>query len=413
MATSSVRRMSAIPPRAPVVTVRRDGRERLLTAPFAGVWAANLLQGMSFFLFIHLPRFLVDLGAGEVTIGSIVAVTAVVAIVARPPIGSALDRRGRRTVVVAGALLNVVATGAYLTISTLGPWLVVVRVVHGVAEATLFTAIFTIGADLVPASRRTEGLALFGVSGLLPVALGGLLGDVILSRGGIDDVFVTSCLFAVAALALVSVLPMADGERDVAAPGGFVRVLRAPDLRPVWLFTTAFSLALAAYFVFIAVYVDVSGAGSVGAFFGAYVATAVGLRFAFAWVPERVGERRVLLPSACALAVGLVVLASFPTTIGVVVAGVLCGASHGYVFPILFSQTVTRAGEADRGSAMALFSALFDVGTLIGGPVLGLVVARAGYATMFMVAAAVVLAATVVHAVWDRPTVHGVAPVGE
>ena len=42
------------------------------------------------------------------------------------------------------------------------------RIGHGIAAALLFSALFTYGTDVVPASRRTEGIALFGVSGLLP-----------------------------------------------------------------------------------------------------------------------------------------------------------------------------------------------------------------------------------------------------
>ena len=402
------------PPSAPPPgpSLRRDGRDRLLTGAFTGAWIANLLQGMSFFLFIHLPRFLVDLGADEVAIGAIVSLTAVVAVLVRPVVGTMLDTRGRRRVVIVGAAVNLVACAAYLTVTTLGPWLLVIRVVHGMAEATLFTSIFTIGADVVPASRRTEGLALFGVSGLLPLALGGFIGDIALGIGGIELVFLTASGFALGALALVLVLPLrspALAGDATTGRGGFLRVLRDASLRPIWFLSGSFALSLSAYFVFIAVYVDRIGTSSVTAFFAAYVTTAVGIRVFFASLPARVGERRVLLPSAAALGAGLFVLAGVPTATGVVLAGVLCGVGHGNVFPILFSATVTRAGDADRGSAMGLFSALFDVGTLTGGPLLGLVASRLGFAAMFRVAAVVILVATAVHAVWDPRTAALVA----
>lgn len=381
------------------------GRDPLVTTGFVSVFIANLAVGLSFFLFLHLPRLLDDLGASEVRIGLIISITAVVAVGARPVIGTLLDSRGRRRVAVAGASLNLVAVLAYLTVTSIGPWLYVIRGVHGLAEAVTFTAFFTIGADVVPASRRTEGLALFGVSGLLPIALGGLIGDLVLRGDDFTPLFLTAAGFAV--LALGASMRLADVPREeghTPSRGGFGRVLRDTALLPVWWLTFAFSVSLAAYFVFIAVYVDKAGIGSVGAFFAAYVATAVGLRLAFAWVPARVGERRVLLPACMSLAMGLVVLGGASSVAAILLAGVLCGAGHGYVFPILFATVVTRADDDDRGSAMGLFSMLFDLGTLVGGPTLGVIVATADFATMYRSAGLAFIVATIIYAVWDRPT---------
>ena len=38
-------------------------QDRLLTPAFVAVFAANLINGLSFFLFVHLPGFLTDIGA--------------------------------------------------------------------------------------------------------------------------------------------------------------------------------------------------------------------------------------------------------------------------------------------------------------------------------------------------------------
>ncbi len=80
----------------------------------------------------------------------------------------------------------------------------------------------------------------------------------------------------------------------------------------------------------------------------------------------------------------------------------LCGLGHGFVFPILFGMVVGRAREVERGAAMSIFTALFDVGVLIGGPVLGLVIRLAGYPAMYVTAALIVCGGAVGFAVWDR-----------
>jgi MFS family permease len=378
-------------------------RDPIFTRDFNLVFAANVLQGLSFFLFIHLPRFLTDIGAGEIEIGVIIGVTAIAAIASRPTIGRLMDTRGRRPIIIVGGILNLISVTLYLTVDALGVWIYVVRILHGVSEGMMFTSLFTYGADVVPASRRTEGLALFGVSGFIPMALGGVVGDVILEWRGFDELFFAAAICGAGALALGAALPeraphIAHGVKGA----GFFSAIRRPDLAPIWWMTGVFSLVLTSYFTFLRTFVDDAGFGSVGAFFVAYSATAILLRMFFAWVPDRVGPKRVLYPALAVLGAGFLALGSAGSGAAIAVAGVLTGAGHGYAFPILFGFTVTRAPAADRGSALAFFTALFDVGLLFGGPLLGWIITASGYPAMFRSATAILVAGTVVYGLWDR-----------
>ena len=51
---------------------------------------------------------------------------------------------------------------------------------------------------------------------------------------------------------------------------------------------------------------------------------------------------------------------------------------------------------------MSFFTALFDVGTLIGGPILGAVIDAAGWGPMYFTAGAAMGVATVLFAWWDH-----------
>ncbi len=377
--------------------------DRILTREFVFVFAANLANGISFALFLHLPGYLAQLGAGEAEIGLIFGLAAVASIALRPAVGTAMDRFGRRPVILVGNLLNIVFVALYLTVSTLGVWVYVVRIGQGVAEAMLFSALFTYGADVVPASRRTEGLALFGVSGLLPIAIAGIVGDVILSLAGFRELFWTAT--GLAASTLILSLPLPERKPPATAenvPLGFWSTVRDRRLLPIWWMIGMFSFVLTGYFVFIRTYVDVTGVGSVGLFFGFYAGTAIAVRILFARLPDRVGPKRVLFPSVGIFAAGFGVLAAAGSAPMVALAGALCGVGHGFIFPILSAIMVDRAPEGDRGSAMAVFTSLFDVGTLVGGPVLGTIIALAGYSTMFVAAGVMIAAAGIVFALWDR-----------
>ena len=108
------------------------------------------------------------------------------------------------------------------------------------------------------------------------------------------------------------------------------------------------------------------------------------------------------LPLALTVLLGLLLLATASDSTEVLIAGEICGLGHAFVFPILSSFVVTRARASERGAALSVFTAIIDAGLLIGGPTLGIVVYLAGYSVMFATAAAILVAATLAFAIWDR-----------
>lgn len=384
-------------------------REPLLTPAFGLCALANFTQSLSFNVYLHLPGFLHQLGASEVQIGLLFGATAAAAIAVRPPLGRAIDRGGRRRLALGAAALNVVVCLLYLTVESLGPWIAAVRVAHGFSEATLFTVLFVIAADLVPASRRVEGLALYSASGMLPIALGGLLGDAILARGSYDALFVASALLAAVSLALC--LPLREPPRPAPSSDAprrrFRDALAQRDLAPLWFLGIVFGVVLAGVFTFVKRFVMEEQVASVGTFFTAYTGAAIAVRLVGGSLPDRIGAHRVLLPALATLAAGFACLAVADGATEVLAAGVLCGLGHGFTFPILSALIVTRARESERGAAISILTALPDVGALVGAPSLGWIIEVAGFGAMFASAAGILAAGTVVFALWDRRVASG------
>jgi MFS family permease len=381
-------------------------KETVWTRDFTLAWTASLFEGLSWTLFIHFPGFLTDLGADETEIGLLFGVSAIAAVAIRPLVGRMMDEWGRKPVIYLGNAGNIAGIALLFTVDSFGPWLYAVRILQMMGLATLWSSMFTYGADVVPASRRTEGFALFGVSGIVPIALGGIIGDVVLGAAGFTQLFAVALGCAV--VALLFAIPLPERKPDEVAGQerrGFLSVVVSRPLGPIWLVTGGFAFVLTAYFVFLRTYVDETGIGSVGLFFGVYAATAIALRLTLGWLPERVGRKRVLYPSMAALTLGFVVLAWATGSWAFAVAGVLCGVGHGFGFPILSSYVVERGTIGDRGSSMAFFTALFDLGQLVAGPLLGYVIVAFGYPAMFGAAAACIAAVTLAFALWERALV--------
>lgn len=383
--------------------------ERLLTAPFLLAGLANLLHGLALHAYLHLPGFLEDLGAGPTIIGVVFGAMSGAAIVVRPLAGRVMDGVGRRVVILASAVLHVVACALYLTVEAIGPWILFVRALQGFASGAMLSALFTIAADIVPASRRTEGMGLFGISGMLPISLGGLMGDLVLARATYRDLFLVTVGIATLALLVSAPLKEPVRARGQAASRGFLAALRQRDLMPLWFVGAAFSTALAAPFTFLKSFVRDEQFGSVTLFFASYTGAAIALRLFLGWLPDRLGPKRVLYPSLAAIGGALVALSLARDDTGIAVAGVLAGVGHGYAFPILSAMVVNRANPADLGSAVALFTAVFDAGLLLGGPLFGMVAGpNEQWRLMYQVAATIPLVGLVIFFFWDRWAVSGV-----
>lgn len=303
-----------------------------------------------------------------------------------------------------GNLLNVGVIGLYLTVQTLGPVLYVVRMLHGVAETMLYSALFTYATDIIPPAHTAQGLALFGVSAMLSITVGGVIGDAALAWGSYQALFLTSLGCAMAGLALALLLAESSPLCTPVAepPRAWRAMLCQPNLVPLWLVTWTFFFAQAGVFAFLKTYVLATGFGTLGAFFTVYTLTAIVQRLALGWVPDRLGLIRVLVPALLAFAVGLLLLSVAGSAWQVWTAGFFCGLGHGYAFPILLGLVSRRAQVTERGAAMAIYTTIDNVAWLTAGPVLGYLIETMGYAAMFRTVAWLLAGTAVLYLLWER-----------
>ncbi|MGE3538332.1 MAG: MFS transporter [Candidatus Tectimicrobiota bacterium] len=355
--------------------------------PRVFVWCAlaNFTQAVSFALFLHFPGFLQGLGAGESSIGLLMALPALAGVVLGPSCGRLLDRHGRRPVILGGNLLNVAVIGGYLTCQTLSPALYLIRVLHGVAGTMLGSALLTYAADIVPPARVAQGLALFGVSAMLAITVGGLLGEAALAWGGYPALLLTSLLCALAGLGLTLRLapPPPAAPPPAVPPRAWRATLCQPDLVPLWVLAWAFFIALAGVFTFLKTYVMATGLGSLGTFFTIYTCAAMVQRLALGGLPARLGLSRMLAPALLAVVLGLTLLSTARQPWMLWCAGLFCGLGHGCAYPVLLGLVSRRARVSERGTAIALYTTIDDGAILLAGPALGLLIEVAGYRYMF------------------------------
>jgi MFS family permease len=361
----------------------------LWTPAFTRATLAHLLFGIGNTSVLHFSGLLQKLGALETEIGTIIAINALTACVLGPPAGALIDKHGRAPMVrVGGSVLCVVSLG-YALMPSLGVGIYALRALDGLGSVLLYAGLFTYAGDIVPPERRTQGLALFGAAGLAPLAISSFGGDLLLAIGSYRALFLVAAGFFAAGVLLAMTLPDMRGRTVPALVRTSMWTTASQrDLRPVWSAAFAFFLGLSAVATFMKTFVLELGLGSVGPFFVAYSVVALCLRLLLGSLPDRIGTRRMVLPALLSYAAGAIVLSSAHSTLPIVLAGALCGAGHGYGFPVLLSLTVSRAPEDARGAATAIFTAVDWAGHIAAPPLIGYLIEHFGYDRAWLALAA-------------------------
>lgn len=381
----------------------------LFGSAFPRLFGAAILQELSFALLIHFPGYLSQLGATEGLIGVLYSASAIVSLLFRPTLGRILDLTHRRTVLLVSGFLNVSVILLFITTSVWGPLLWVLFLSQRTFQVALFTTVLTYGADVIPMHVRTQGLAVFGLSGLIPIAFAGYVGDLVISAGGYGALFWTAGGAGIVSFFIVWTLPVLP-VRGHRPRRGFWHALAQRNLIPLWFASFLFFLGVESLFTFTRTYVDSRDVGSTGLFFAVYGISAAVTRVFGGNRYDTIPHRKLLVASIGAFGIGLIAMAFAETAIVLAGSSFVLGTAHGTAFPLLSSEVVNRARVSERGSAMAIFTSIFDIALLFGAPIIGFLIDGYDYTVAFSVGGLLIIVGVLAYWVWDRRLMATSAP---
>jgi MFS family permease len=376
-------------------------------AAFAGIFVVTVLGLLSVGAVIPvLPRYVKGpLGEGDVAVGFVVGAFAFTGLAARPLAGHLADLRGRRVTVVLGSSLAVLAGLLYFLPAGL-PGLVASRFALGAGEGTVFTAGAAWVVDLAPVERRGRMVGLYGLAVWTGLSLGPPIGDLLLQVGSYELVWA----FATAAPLIGVLIALRLPDPFTPAPRSEPRTLIAREsLRPGIVLSLGV-VGFAAIAAFIALHLEEQGIGHGTLAFTVFAVSVVVTRLAGGDLPDRVGAARCALAATAIEALGLGVIALSPSLAVTLLGAVAMGAAFSTLYPSLVLIAVERVPETRRGSAVGTFTAFFDIGIGLGGPLTGAAVALGGaYSAAFWVAAGCACAGAVAIATRIRTASPGQA----
>jgi MFS family permease len=375
--------------------------------PFLRATVTNFFFFSALNGFVLLPLFIQQLGGSEVEIGLVMGLYAAVGIVVQPVIGPWVDALGRKPFMLLGVGLLLASTLVALVARGIG-WLAVVRVLQGLGFSAFFVANYTYVIDLVPPAERGWALGIYGVSGLMAMALAPFVGEIVIRLLGFRAFFTTCGLLALVAAVMVWRLrERSRGELVPVRGWAWARAGLEDLFHRHMVVTVFFGLGAGAIFTFMPTFAESLGVTTTALFYTAYAGAAMAVRILGGRLIDTRGRRAVIVPSMFVQVAATALLASLglvtwrgvpPPTLPVLfLAGLLSGGAHGFLYPGLTALVADTAPEARRGAVVGVFSAVFLVGNAGGSFVFGYVAHGLGYGLMWAVVSAVLL----VGAVWS------------
>ena len=367
--------------------------DRLFTPAFVTLTLSELAYFTAAGLIIGLTPFYVTgpLGSDEAGLGMAAAAFSITTLLLRPYAGRLSDRRGRRPLLVAGALVVAVVILAHAVTTSLMV-LIGLRLLLGVGEAFFFVAGYAALADLAPRGRTGEALSYNSLALYLGIALGPIIGQVLLRAGGFDLAWAGGFALAMIAVLLALRLPETAARLDPDAPAAplFHRAAIGPGMA---LFAGV--AAMSAFMLLAGPRAERIGLDGWSLTFLLFGGVVVACRVLFARLPDRLPPMRLGAMALALSAVGLMIAASLPGVAALLAGSAVLAVGVAFMTPALFAATFNAVAPSERGAAAGTATLFIDLG-FGGGPLLaGFVAAGAGIPAAFAVAAGIALVGAV------------------
>jgi len=362
----------------------------LYSPSFITMGFANLFTVSSFGAFFLFPLFITNHGGSKSDIGIIMGVLALSAVLCRPWISGMIDRIGRKRSYTIGCIIMSILPLVYLLfrgdLSQFYLPLMLVRILHGVGLAICFTAAFTYVADIVPEGRLNEGLGMFGITGLTGMAIGPIIGEIIIQEFGFSVFFLAATGMATLGLLLHLRLPESLTRVSHESSQTFFTVLMKRRILTVALLTLLFGFGLSASGSFVSPFAKEQDLAFISLYFICYSSAAVLTRLLGGRLADRIGEDRIIPYALILTGGGLMILIFLGGNTVLALSGLMSGCGHGFLFPCLSALAIRNEPINIRGKITGVFTGGIDAGVFVGSIMLGYLGEWAGFRALFLAA---------------------------
>ncbi len=362
--------------------------------------AANFTLFFAFYVLTPLlPLYLSEhFGATKDVIGLVLSGYTITALLFRPFSGYVVDSFPRKMVLMVSFGVFAIFFAGYLAASTLLLF-TIVRTLHGGPFGALTVANSTVAIDVLPSSRRTEGIGYYGLSNNLAMAIAPTIGIFIYQlTNSFEVLFWLALIVATTGWLIDSTVKLP--KKEIIREKSTLSLDRF-FLTRGWLLglnMVAFGFSFGVLSNYLAIYgKEVMGiTGGTGTYF---MLCSVGLILSRLQGSKALRDGRVTHNAATGMVISLVGYTLFilmPTLtqcsmvnvqwsmfIGYYGSALLIGLGNGHMWPAFQNMTINVATNKQRGTANSTILISWDIGMGLGILVGGIVAELISYSAAF------------------------------
>ena len=367
--------------------MEKENKERLWNAEYIKIMVNNFGMYFAFYLLTPLlPLYLSDnFGCTKDIIGLVLSGYTLTALMFRPLSGFLVDAFSRKAMLVVFLTAYFIFFGGYLVASSLLLF-AIVRTLHGIPFGGSTVACSTVAIDVLPSSRRNEGIGYYGLSNNIATAIAPTVGIYIYHKThNFDILFWTA--FVAAGLGMFVASTVKIRERPIRRTGRLLSLDR-------FFLTRGWAIAVnLVFFGFcygvLSNYLAIYGrerlgiSGGTGAFFTILSIGLILSRLRGSKSLRKGHLTRNALEGIVISTVGYVVFVAFPHMAGYSLSAFLIGFGNGHMYPAHQNMMINVAHNNERGTANSSVLTAWDVGQGLGILLGGIVAEHLGYGAAF------------------------------
>ena len=369
-----------------------NSKEKLWNANYIKVMTTNFLLYFAFYLLTPLlPLYLSEtFGATKDTIGIVLSGYTVAALIVRPFCGYMVDSFSRKKVLMLCLSGFAVFFAGYIAAGTILMF-AICRTLHGGPFGAVTVANSTCAIDVLPSSRRNEGIGLYGLSNNFAMAIAPSIG--IYLHNMVDSYMILFWIaFVVAISAVLIAWTIRLPEKDIIRNKEKLSLDRF-FLTRAWLLAiniAMFGFCWGVLSNYLAIYSKevLSFTGGTGTYFALL---SMGLFCSRLQGRKALSQGKLTQNAAEGMLISLVgftIFVAIPHPVAYYLSAILIGLGNGHLYPAFLNMFVHVARHDQRGTANSSILTGWDLGFGIGCLLGGIVAEHFGYtATFWMVAA--------------------------
>jgi MFS family permease len=377
-------------------------KPKLWTKNFISVSLSNFFLFLSFYiLLVTLPTYaLKDLHSSASQAGLMTTIFLLSAILSRPLAGQWLEKAGHKKVLLTALIIFAGASVFYFFPKSITGFLVI-RLLHGIGFGMATTAVGTIVADIIPTSRRGEGMGYFVMSTNMAMVLGPFLGLMAIEQWGAKLLFILSMLVAIGSLITglsVKLTKVEHTDQPVVRSAFSINNFFEPTAVPIAIVGSFLAIVYSALLSFVSIYAGEIHLEKVSSLF--FVVYAIVLLISRPFTGKSLdlyGPNVITYPAIILFAIGMFVLSESSGAGSFLFSAGLIGLGWGTLFPTFQTIAIQDAEPRKRGLATATFLSIYDTGIALGSFLVGVIAAKMNYSSLYFLCSFYVLIGIVLY----------------